>query len=754
MSWIPLGNAGVFGSPSADFPDQDVEITTPVPAGSFGILTVASHQSGLASGATNQHTAVVDTKGHEWIKIREHSRGLADFDGQVLSVWKALLTLGLEVTDLLTVSFSAETFAQNVAISLEAVDTGGDPVTVVGSASQDGNDTDPNVELAVAAAEPLVWLARGAHRLDEDVITLDPNFTTDRLQISPAEDEGFPNVTTVWGQYREANAASEAWECVLSTARMWNAILIALRVGAGSPGPAPAAVPREFQADFETLTHGVQGASVSRRPDAVSFNYLTAHTIGPNAIGEIWAEDGIARRWRLQIALDPENPFSQQALLSRANAGNTAWEAAEVLFSIGAPFAVECSLCFDEAGRPVVAYERPSGEAGAPEWWLRWFDELNGTPPGSDPDYVIHHNAGRTPRVVLDFFPYVGAHCPPLCDVQLAYVKPGGGIKSRDGREQFLIEHDTAITDDTGLSLERFAAMPLQRVLRLWYSERSAATGRYIRPLLPGSDFPYIDTEPYQNNLLERPSFSPGTEFDLTWFYGEPWREPAASTDTDDFSLQISVTENVDDLELQCANSIPSGMQPDTGGIWTVQNQNRGSPLAAGGAHSFNVSVFHGNGFMQPNVFRARTKRLVSGVPCYSPWRYWFSAIEGTHEEVITSITPVNCGNDVVVCFPSNGLYIYQHNHLANPPNFCEAEAQVSGADCGEQGFFAGGWQPFPPLWRHDWSVQIRSVQAVGFIDPDGVHAFTLLGRVFNSASEGAGMPLPNPNQSPGQWPP
>jgi hypothetical protein len=44
---------------------------------------------------------------------------------------------------------------------------------------------------------------------------------------------------------------------------------------------------RDRQGEFETAGHSTAGASTERRPDAISLDYLTAHTLGPAANEDI-----------------------------------------------------------------------------------------------------------------------------------------------------------------------------------------------------------------------------------------------------------------------------------------------------------------------------------------------------------------------------------------------------------------------------------------------------------------------------------
>lgn len=196
---------------------------------------------------------------------------------------------------------------------------------------------------------------------------------------------------------------------------------------------------REFRDDFNTSGHSVVGASIDRRPDAVSMNYLTAATQGPLSIGDVG--DGLQTRlWKLR---DDRGTIR----VCRCNESNTIWEAESVLFTYDfnvAPI-LELDFAFEQAGRPVVVAERASG------LWLYWFDPL------LSGFTFAHLGEGRTPRCVLD-------DSDPLStssDVLMFYIRGGsdtpgdrGAVCYRMQRERYAIEHETPIVGDGALTID------------------------------------------------------------------------------------------------------------------------------------------------------------------------------------------------------------------------------------------------------------------------------------------------------------
>ena len=154
------------------------------------------------------------------------------------------------------------------------------------------------------------------------------------------------------------------------------------------PPPAITQEIREFLADFDTATRVLsEGASLQKRPDAISFDYLTSFSIGPVSLGD--ASQGSNNRvWRAR-AVNDTVLGTGQLLVSRANDANTEWEAEVVLFGyVG--FVSEMDLAFEQAGRAVVALEI------ANSIWLYWFDPILG-------DFILQNfGEGRNPRCLLD----------------------------------------------------------------------------------------------------------------------------------------------------------------------------------------------------------------------------------------------------------------------------------------------------------------------------------------------------------------
>lgn len=155
-------------------------------------------------------------------------------------------------------------------------------------------------------------------------------------------------------------------------------------------GGAGAGDMREFQAEFESAAHVLDGTSTSRRPDAVSLDYLRAFSLGPVALGD--DSEGI-EDWIWYTRADAANIY-----IARRNVGNTGWDAETVLFAYTGAAIDELSLAFTIEGYPVVVMERATGTAGAPEVWFVWRD------PVLLSYELVLVGSGRTPRVVSDKF--------------------------------------------------------------------------------------------------------------------------------------------------------------------------------------------------------------------------------------------------------------------------------------------------------------------------------------------------------------
>lgn len=206
---------------------------------------------------------------------------------------------------------------------------------------------------------------------------------------------------------------------------------------------SPATAIREFQEDFETPQHTVVHASTTRRPDAVSFDYLRAAALGPTAIADVTLGSAI-RKWYVRA-------FGNTVFIARANPTNTDWEAEAVLFtyanSVADPIN-ELDFAFTQAGTVVVCAERPTG------LWVYWFDP---TVPGNT---FVNLGVGRSPKCLLDNLD----SSAPNTDVLIFYIQEAAGpegqgaICFRVQSERYAIEHLTPILG--GMDLEVVSGDP------------------------------------------------------------------------------------------------------------------------------------------------------------------------------------------------------------------------------------------------------------------------------------------------------
>lgn len=240
--------------------------------------------------------------------------------------------------------------------------------------------------------------------------------------------------------------------------------------------------PREYQFEFDTETHVVDGASVDRRPDAVSLDYLTAFSIGPVNIGDA-SEGARARVWRAK-AYNNEATNTGQIRISRSNDANDAWEPEFVLFNF-AGNATEIDLAFEQAGRAVIVLEI-SGRIK-----LYWFDP--NIPPNGE-FTLTDFDDGRTPRCLLD---------NPLdttdSDVLVFYIRDASDkIVYRQQRDRYQNRIDTPYTGLTNRFLED-AIKTLDNRVGIVISVRNTVTGRYSLDRLDSTLYPYFtEVDPFQ----------------------------------------------------------------------------------------------------------------------------------------------------------------------------------------------------------------------------------------------------------------
>lgn len=212
------------------------------------------------------------------------------------------------------------------------------------------------------------------------------------------------------------------------------------------------------------------GTSRDRRPDTVSFDYLTAFSFGPVAVQDP-SEGILAYAWRVRYD-------NNQIWISRSLADS--WQTEVLLFEItdGLAEPVEVDIAFTFNGDPVVALERPTGPGGGSEIWIYYY---NATILGFE---LVNFGHGRNPRAIID-----QPQDPAVADVQVFYVSDLlGSLAHRQQRDRYLNEYLIATADETVFLQE--ALLRVDRRLALIVAVRDPFTGRYtlssIVSVLPG----------------------------------------------------------------------------------------------------------------------------------------------------------------------------------------------------------------------------------------------------------------------------
>lgn len=202
--------------------------------------------------------------------------------------------------------------------------------------------------------------------------------------------------------------------------------------GGGAGSQLPRGV-RSKYADFLADNAVMVGTSIVRRPDAISFDYLTAHTVGPVQLG-VTSQGIVSWVWRARAT-------ATQVFIARENATRDGWDAETLLFNYGGVAISEMDFCFDQNGQPIVVADR------ADVLWIYYNDITLG-------GYGFRSfGPGRTPRAVLD---------DPLdvngSDVLVFYVDADLGIVYRQQRERYATVY---LTTDAGANPEYIPPIPL-----------------------------------------------------------------------------------------------------------------------------------------------------------------------------------------------------------------------------------------------------------------------------------------------------
>lgn len=293
---------------------------------------------------------------------------------------------------------------------------------------------------------------------------------------------------------------------------------------------------RELTSDF-ALGHLSANLSITKRPDAVTFDYLVAFSLGPKNIGDLTS--GIINRpWYVRV-----DNAAKAVYTSKANDANNAWLPETILFNFSGEDIEEIDFAFEQAGRPVVSAERLV--AGVREVWLYWFKPFIGT-------FVFEKiENGRTPRVVLDNPPDISNS-----DVQLFYIKTGTGLVNRVQREAYNTAHATPHVEDAGWYLEdvfytsnwRVACILVQHTGAGKYNKKRMETG--LMPVFLGAGDNNMTFGQSIQSLLDR----------VTLFFAnsepESYQFNMSLTSLDDGPILVFFTQPSEDFY-----QFPSSMQ-------------------------------------------------------------------------------------------------------------------------------------------------------------------------------------------------
>jgi hypothetical protein len=524
----------------------------------------------------------------------------------------------------------------------------------------------------------------------------------------------------MWGQYRQLQVETQTWDGTLSTTVRWALLLVAVKA-TPPPPPEPEPGTREFQPDFETDSHGIDLVSTEVRPDAIVTDYRYAYVRGPKEIDNI-SDGHYSHSWRFRA--EPGSVY-----IAREDSTGTDWRDEELLFEYTGAEITEIDGAFTETGTVVVAAERATGGGGSSEVHLYWYaDHME------EPDYVWHNlGAGRSPRVVFDYFPTtVGPHvCPPETDVQLFYMKPGSTHAVR--REQSsLYAVDIPIPSLSYNNRRRIhkAFRTDDRRVSLYGSDRNLVTGRYA---------PWrVDSVVYKDSLLGRPDFLAGNigGNDLMLYGHTLWY---ASSGSGLWGLQVRTPDALiaadgDAIEVQARSWFPEGSNP----TFPLQNQESNVDVGANGAFTFSFNMEYGSAEVNLVAFRARTRKVIGEITCYSPWRYTVlpaSFPQFTDREDLS----VNCDNDIIIDV-ANRMTGWRDHGLVEAvwvnagPNTCEDDPPITTATPPD--IFVGGQLfslPGFPAHLPSWNARRRAWADINFTDLDGHYSGSVIGAVVES---------------------
>jgi hypothetical protein len=734
-----LTHEGACGTMTGDTADDSLVLTTTaeIAAGEVAVLRLSMTTATILATADSDHVvSVTDSAGNTWTKIGERTRAGANpstFEkATIVALWFSHLTATLPSGGTITANLDAQYRAYCMGANAYSVEIPGSVVAVagVGTASGKSNPTSMAVTCTPAAGiDDYTWLLAVATNANPgDALTLSGLYTTDLTKFGSQPD--FFRRTVLAGQYRQLNNDTQTWTGSVTGADvLWAAVLGALTV-TFTPPPAPEGT-REYQGDFETVSHTADDTSTELRPDGVVPDYRIAASMGPANIGD--TSGGIhTHTW--QVRADASTVWLRRETDNRA-----AWEDEEVFFTYTGVPIDEISLAFTEDGYPVMALQRNTQIGGGPTVSVRYW---NGS--------VYTENilgAGRSPRVVSDYFPaQVGGTnvCPPSIEVQLFWLKDGQGMKRRSSGDNYGTDYATVLAHSAYNRLHQ-AVRTEDRRISVMYSQRNLATGRY--------QFRRVDSKTFPDSALRRPLFinSNVTGFDLYTTGEEMWYRDGDPVNT--WYLRVQTQDAADEIEVAAAPDYPSGLLPP----FNLQVQTA-SVVNAGDFQTFAFTINHGAGYSDLMAFRARVKRTVGGNTCYSPWRYLVLPtaypLTGAVGDFLTT-----CDRDAMIDVPERLIFLrggavettrltsesarYDYGVCSSSPVLTEASTFSAPYF---RWMFVGGVRnttpSFPfPTHLQPYALRRRAMISLDFTDEDRRHRGYIVGRVLQSWAGDPGYP-------------
>lgn len=725
------GRGSLTGDTAAD--ELTLTTTAAIAVGEVAVLRLSLTTDAILASADSSHVdTVVDSAGNEWHKIGERTRAGENpstfVKATIVAMWYSHLTTALPSGGTITAAFDAQYRAYCMAVDAFEMEVPESTVSIagVGTASGASNPTTVSVTCTPAAGgEDYTWLfAIATNANPGDALNLSGSYVTDRPKVTSAP-SSFRR-TVLAGQYRQLNADTQTWTgSVTGSGVLWATVLGALLITLPTP-PEPPEGTREFQQDFETESHQTDRTSTSARPDGVVPDYLVATSLGPERVG---LPGGNVHSHMWKVRAEPGSVY-----MARETQTQDDWEPEELLFTYMGVDIDEITLAFDVTGYPVVGMQRATQVGGGPTVSVRYW---TGT---AYSEKVF--GAGRTPRAVTDWFPtrVAGNVCPPDVDVQVFWLKDGQGMQRRSSADVYNADNATPLTSSSWNRLHQ-AFRTEDRRVSVMYSQRNVVTGRYL--------FRRVDSKVYPDSKLRRPLFiaTNGLGTDLFVNGGEAWRGAPA---TQDWYLRCQTQDAADAIEVGASIYYPSGNNPPFD-----QQEQELTVVNAGDFDDAVFSITHGGGAMSLTAFRARARRTVAGVTCYSPWRYMLVPAEWG-----PGLTPADflttCDRDSMIDVDARMHWLMDGlvegsrltaESARNDYSPCGSTPVITAEDTGPGSAYPGYWfaggvrntgPSFPfPTHVQNWAIRRRPFARVDFT-ADGVrYTGRMVGNVIGTAGAG-----------------